>query len=86
MRVIFLLGLAAIAAGTNQPERAAKLFGAAQTIIETTDDLFSSFDRAIIDRHIQVAQNQLGEAVFEEIATEGRKMTIDQAVAYALDT
>jgi len=80
------IGLAAIAAETNQPERAAKLFGAAQTIFEITDDLFSSFDRAIIDRHVQVAQDQLGEAVFEEITMEGRKMTIDQAVSYGLDT
>ena len=80
-----LTGSTAVAAGTNQPERAAKLYGAAQAILETTDYSFPTFDRAEFDRHIQIARDQLGEARFEALAAEGRAMTMEQAVAYALE-
>ena len=80
-----LTGLAAIAAGTNQPERAAKLHGAAQALFETTDYRIPPFDRAEFDRHIQMAEKQLGGAKFEELMSEGFAMTMEQAIAYALE-
>ena len=80
-----LTGLAAVAAGTNQPELAAKLYGAAQAILETTDYRFSLFDQAEFDRHLQIAREQLGGERFEALATEGRAMTMEQAIAYALE-
>jgi len=78
-------GLAAVAAGTSQPERAAKLYGAAQAVIEMTDYRIPPFDLAEFDRHIQFAREQLGEVAFEVLAAEGRAMTIEQAVTYALE-
>jgi tetratricopeptide (TPR) repeat protein len=78
------IGLAAVAAGTNQPERAAKLFGAAQEMFAATGDRILPFDRAEFDRHIRIAQDQLGDAAFEALVTEGRQMTTDQAIAFAL--
>jgi len=82
----FFIGLAAVAGGTNQPERAAKLLGTAQAIFDTTDNLFSPFDRAELDRHIQRARDQLGMTAFEAYLVEGREMSVDQAVAYVLGT
>jgi tetratricopeptide (TPR) repeat protein len=79
------IGLAAVAGGTNQPERAAKLLGAAQAIFDTTDNLFSPFDRAELDRHIQIARGQLGMPAFEAYLVEGRKMGIDHAIKYVFD-
>ena len=79
-----LIGSASIAAGTKQPERAAKLFGALQAILEMTDYHFSPLDYAELDRHIQIARNQLGDVKFEALAAEGRAMTMEQAIAYAL--
>ena len=79
------IGLAAVAAGTNQPERAAKLFGAAQEMFAVAGNRILPFDRAEFDRHIQIAQNQLGMAVFDAIATEGRNMELDAAVLFALE-
>jgi predicted ATPase/transcriptional regulator with XRE-family HTH domain len=76
-----LLGLAAVCAGTNQPERAARLYGAADC---ATPDRVSSLDRAEFDRHIQIARNQLGEAAFEALAAEGRALTSEQAIDLAL--
>jgi predicted ATPase/DNA-binding XRE family transcriptional regulator len=78
------IGFAAVAGGTNQPERAAKLLGAAQAIFDTTDKLFSPFDRAEVDRHIQIARNQLGFERFESLQGEGRAIFLEDAVAYAL--
>jgi hypothetical protein len=77
--------LAAVAAGTNQPELAAKLYGAAQSILETTDYRFSRFDQAEFDRHLQIAREQLGGERFEALATEGHAMTMEQAIEYALE-
>jgi hypothetical protein len=81
----FLTGMAAVAGGTNQPERAAKLYGAAQALLETTDDRIPSFDQAEFDRHIRIAEEQLGGAKFEELVSEGYAMTMEQAIAYALE-
>ena len=81
----FLNGWAAIAAGTNEPERAAKLRGAAQRIVETIDYRIPPFDLAEFDRHIQIAREQLGEAVFESLQAEGRALTLEQAVELALE-
>jgi len=69
----------------NQPKRAAKLYGAAQTILETIDYQIPLFDRVEFDRHIQIVRDQIGETEFEALATEGRAMTTEQAIAYALE-
>lgn len=79
------VGLAAVAAGTNQPERAAKLFGAAQEILDVASNRLLPFNRAELSRHIQIAQDQLGMAAFDAIAAEGRSMKLDAAVSFALE-
>jgi len=80
-----LAGLAAVAGATYQPERAAKLSGAAQNITDTTDYQIPPVDRAEFNLHIQIALEQLGEARFQALAAEGRAMTMEQAIAYALE-
>jgi tetratricopeptide (TPR) repeat protein len=81
----FLAGMAAVAGGTNHPTHAAKLYGAAQALFETTDYRLQPFDRAEFDRHIRIAQEQLGGTKFEELIAEGYAMTMEQAIAYALE-
>jgi predicted ATPase/transcriptional regulator with XRE-family HTH domain len=82
----FLMGVAAVAGGTNQSERAAKLNGAVQAIYETMDYRVPPFDRAEFHRHIQIARAELGEARFGALASAGRTMTVEQAIAYALES
>jgi tetratricopeptide (TPR) repeat protein len=82
---IFVLSQAAISAGINQPERAAKLSGAAQGISERLDYQISQFNQAEFDRHIHMAREQLGEIEFQELQAMGRAMTMEQAIAYALE-
>ena len=80
----FLTGLAAIASGMDQSEHSARLYGAAQAISETIDYLIPKFDRVELDRHIQIAREKLGDTAFEALAAEGRAMTMEQAIDYAL--
>ena len=40
--------------------------------------------RIVIDPLLQIARDQLGAERFETLAAEGRAMTTEQAVAYAL--
>jgi predicted ATPase/class 3 adenylate cyclase len=81
----FITGSSAVAAGTNQPERAAQLFGTAQAILEKSDRQLERFDRAEFDRHIQIAREQLGTAKFEAIASEGRAVPMGRAIDYAIE-
>jgi hypothetical protein len=43
------------------------------------------FDRIELDRHIQIAREQLGKTNFETFTAEGCAMTVDEAVAFALE-
>ncbi len=80
-----LMFFAAIAGGTGQLERAAKLYGAAQAIFDIIDYRLPAFGQKEFDRHIQIARDQLGETAFEIFSNEGRAMTLEQAIDYALE-
>lgn len=83
------MGMAAVAAETNQPERTGKLCGAVQAFLETTDHYALSFeqelDKVELNQHIRIARKQLGEDVFESCVAKGRKQTLEQAIDYALE-
>jgi len=78
-------GMSAVAGEVNQPERCAKLFGAAQAIFDTIDYRIPQFDQDEFGRHIQVARVHLGNTAFDALAEEGRALTVDDAVALALN-
>ena len=46
---------------------------------------FQTRIQAEFDRHIQIAREQLGTDTFESLANVGRAMTMEQAIAYALE-
>jgi len=77
------LGMAAIAAGRNQPERAARLSGAEQAIMARFTMDYPDADRAEMERHIQIAHMQLGEIRFQRYLDEGQAMTQHQALELA---
>lgn len=65
---------------------AAKLWGAAEArreVIGTPPDLD---DRALHEPHIAVVRTELGEEACKAAWEQGRKMTFDEAVEYALST
>ena len=77
-------GLAAIASAT-EPRRSARLFGAAAA----RRDEVGAFSEPVIpsqrDRAIDTIRTHLDERDFAEAWSEGRAMTLEQAIAYALD-
>ena len=79
-----LYGLAAVSAGMNEPERAARLYGATQTIFKKSPDM--PLDRAEFEKHIQIAREQLGDTRFETLVFEGGAMSMEQAIAYAVES
>jgi len=81
-----LAGLSATAAGMHNYERAAKLYGAFQGSAETTGFRYLSFYEAEFGRHLKMAKDRLGDPAFERLVMEGRLMTVEQALAYALAT
>jgi non-specific serine/threonine protein kinase len=72
------------AAAKGQPERAARLLGAAEALREAMGLGLQPADQFEIDRYEAAAREQLDEATFEAAWAEGRAMTLEEAVAYAL--
>jgi hypothetical protein len=80
-----LSALAAVAADANQPERAAKLYGAALAIMATMEYQIPASLLSVLDPCLQIARKQLGDAKFEELNAQGRVTTLKQVIAYALE-
>ena len=80
-----LEGLAAVAAAEQQLGRAGRLWGAAAAVREALDALLQSFDAAIYERWLAPARAHVGDGSWQAAVAEGRAMSLEQAVAYALD-
>ncbi len=82
-----LLGLAAVAIPRGEPVRAARLRGAAEALQEATGSLADSpFVRSQYDHEslLATARSRLDEALWEAARAEGRAMSPEEAVEYAL--
>ena len=79
-------GFAAILGLTGKPEPAARLFGAMESLLESirmtrgTD----ATDQKEYDHYIAVVRSQLDKAAFAKAWAEGRAMTLEQAIEFAL--
>jgi hypothetical protein len=81
----FLQGLAAIAASADRLARAARLWGAAEALLERTEVVYAHApDQSLYRRQVTAARERLDEAAWEAAWGEGRAMTPEQAVTYAL--
>jgi tetratricopeptide (TPR) repeat protein len=81
-----LTWLAGVAAMRRQGERAAKLFGAAEVLREAAGSMIQfSPNRVLYEQQVATVRAQLGEAPLAACWAEGRAMTLDQAIAYALE-
>ncbi len=79
-----LAGLAAVAETRNQPEPAAKLLGAAETLLVTIGADMDWPDRLEYDRTVSALRTAMGDATFEAALREGRVVPLEQAVELAL--
>ncbi|HEY3248127.1 MAG TPA: tetratricopeptide repeat protein [bacterium] len=79
-----LIGRAAVATAQNQMRRAAVLFGAAEALREAISVPPPPFIRDGYDQLVAETRTALGEPAFTTAWTEGRSMTLDQAIDFAL--
>jgi predicted ATPase/class 3 adenylate cyclase len=76
--------LAFIARAEDQPARAARLLGAAEALRELIHIPMADYERPEYEREVAALRAQMDAAAFGAAWAEGRAMTLDQAVAYAL--
>ncbi len=79
-----LAGLAGVAAAVGQPEPAARLFGAAEALRDGTHLSIRVYNRAPYDRYWPMAQASSDEATLNRAWAEGKVMSLEQAIDYAL--
>ncbi|MBA3636819.1 MAG: tetratricopeptide repeat protein [Rubrobacteraceae bacterium] len=78
-----LTTLAGVIQALGDAARAARLFGAAEKLLQSLDAVLDPGGSLEYDSDLAAARTQLGEPVFEETRAEGQTMTFEQAVAYA---
>jgi predicted ATPase/class 3 adenylate cyclase len=83
---IFVLeGFAALAATQGQAARAARLWGAAMQLREASGQPIHPADQPQYDATVAAAHAQLDQASFAAAWAAGRTLSLEQAIAYALD-
>jgi predicted ATPase/transcriptional regulator with XRE-family HTH domain len=80
-----LAGLGTAAALDEEPEHAARLWGAAERLRVAIGCRPAPAARATYERALAVARAQLGEEAFAAAWAGGRALTVEQAIAEALD-
>ena len=84
MMVLDSFASLAMARGTF--ESAVRLFGALEALLAETGAALEPHHRADFDRNLAAARAHLDEAAFHRARAEGRAMSMDQAIEYALAT
>ena len=77
-------GFADIACNVGQEERSVRLWGAAAALRESFGCVPPMLDSERAERNQRAVEERLGKANFEAAWTQGRAMTLEQAVSYAL--
>jgi len=84
--VVFNLeGIAGLWVAIGKPEIAAQLIGWADATREKISDRRPRLEQADVDKIIAACLAKMGEVAFSDAYDEGQKMTLDEAVAYALE-
>jgi class 3 adenylate cyclase len=83
--VAFLEGRASLAGAQGELDRAVRLFAAAAALRDAFGAPRPPADRAEFERQVASTGAQLGHQAFASSWAEGRSMSLEQAVAYALE-
>ena len=78
-----LEGLAVVAASQGETERAARMLGGADALLEVIDADLDPAERDLHERTLGDVRARLGEEAFGAAWAEGRAMSLREAVAYA---
>jgi tetratricopeptide (TPR) repeat protein len=80
-----VVGLGAAAASEGRADTAARLFGAAEATLEALGAQLWPSNRGAYERSVAAARTALDPVVFESAWKAGRQLSLDQAVASAID-
>jgi hypothetical protein len=80
-----LEGLASVAGKQGEPERAGRLFGAAERLREVTGVPITPSERPHYDNFLAAARQQLDEDQWNAVWAEGRAMRMVQTIAFAME-
>jgi predicted ATPase len=81
-----LHALAGVAAVQTEPLRAARLSGAAESLHAAIKAPPSAAERMVGERFLAIARAAVDDQLFEAACAEGRQMSYDAAVTYALES
>jgi hypothetical protein len=76
---------ALLAITDEEPERTIKLFGAAEALRERAQASMTDYERVEYDQAVARVRSMLTENAFNVLWAEGRAMTMEQAIALALE-
>jgi hypothetical protein len=79
-----LEGMAGVAAARREKERAARLFGVADAVRTRMGVRVRPTERAFYEHDVRALRNELGDERFAAAWNDGRSMSLEEAVAYAL--
>jgi predicted ATPase len=80
-----LEGLASVAGARGEAERAARLFAACEALREVMGTPPEPGDSTLQEPYLSAARSQLDETSWQEVWAQGRAMTLDEAISYALE-
>ncbi|HEX9839067.1 MAG TPA: tetratricopeptide repeat protein, partial [Anaerolineales bacterium] len=69
----------------EEPQRAVKLFGAAEALRERVQSPMTDYEQVEYNQSVTRLRAMLPEAEFNALWAEGRSMIMDEAIAYALN-
>ena len=78
-----LESFAAIAIEEDEPQRALKLFGAAEALRERSNAPMTDFERVKYDQMMEHVHSLLDETIINSLWEEGKSMTMEQAIRLA---
>jgi predicted ATPase/class 3 adenylate cyclase len=81
-----LESFASVAKAQEQAERAARLFGAAESLREKINIPMSPQERLEYDREVSDLRQAMDEKLFASLWAEGRALTMEQAIVYASES
>jgi len=80
-----LTGFGGVAVAQGQPERAGRLLGAAEAWFAAAGHVIAPTERAEHDGYIAAIHALLDDATFAAAWAQGHAMSLEQAIAYALE-
>jgi hypothetical protein len=80
-----LAGLGGVAVSIGRTEMGAKVLGSVEGLLESISAVLDREVRNLYERAVEKARSNLGASEYERVRAEGRAMSMEEAIKYALD-